>query len=117
MTKKFVKIKEEVKEEGRFVRDPWKTNKVVIRLPKTLTVNIPAFDDMNLEDVLNIVATDGKDFIHKKVKELVMEEFIKKQGPIIKKAAKQVVDKKQKDLIRIFNESISRLLNGEDYDD
>lgn len=80
-----------------------KNTKIKINLPKQLTINIPSLGEIPLENVMEIIAKDGKDYIYRMIEQRVIEAFAKKHEKRIGKAVRDLMAEKEDEILKILN--------------
>jgi len=77
--------------------------KLEIKLPETVTVHIPSFSNISMEDVINVLAKDGVNLIKETVKRRVLEEFVKRHESYIQEQVSILLDEKSEEITKLLN--------------
>lgn len=75
---------------------------IKIQLPSTITVKIPAFSDIPMEGVFEVIMKDGVKRIKETITERAIEAFIRQNEKAIGRVVKRLVAEKEKEIRRIL---------------
>ena len=77
--------------------------KVKISLPAEVTVNIPSFSEVPLQDVAKAIAGNGVKLIQSIIADRVMEKFVAEHEDYIQDEIERLVEEKRDEIKAILN--------------
>lgn len=80
-----------------------KDTEIKITLPEGLTVHIPSFGEIDIEDVGKVVATDGVRLIKDTIHDRVMRAFIEKHEEYIRHEVDRLVVENEQEIKKLLN--------------
>lgn len=80
-----------------------------IKLPSTITVHIPTFAEMDIEQTMEVIYRSGTRFIKETVADLITQEFIKTNKSKIEKIVKDLTKTKQKEILESIKQRITNV--------